>query len=90
MSVAIENKVQTAFRFPPSLISRIKRAAAKERISVNRFVETVLERATEPDWPSLPPDFEISQEISSMACCSGMPSKEDIESDARLSHILRV
>ena len=90
MSATVENKVQTAFRFPPSLISKIKRAAAKESVSVNRFVESVLERATGPDWPQLPPDFEISKEIRSMACCTGMPSKEEIESDPRLSHILKV
>ena len=88
MRVATEKRVQTAFRFRPSLIARIKREAGKVNLSVNSYVEKVLEKETELDWPVLPPDFKISDELKAIQCCIAMPSKEEIEADPRLKHIL--
>ena len=90
MRTATEKRVQTAFRFRPSLIARIKREAGKQNLSVNSYVEKVLERETELDWPVLPPDFDISDELKAMQCSIAMPSKEEIEADPRLAHILGV
>ena len=36
--------VQTAFRFSPDLVERLKRRARKEKTSVNAYVEKVLEK----------------------------------------------
>ena len=36
--------VQTAFRFTPDLVERLKRRARRERTSVNAYVEKVLEK----------------------------------------------
>ena len=36
--------VQTAFRFSPDLVERLKRRASKEKTSVNAYVERVLEK----------------------------------------------
>ena len=36
--------VQTAFRFTPDLVERLKKRARRERTSVNAYVEKVLEK----------------------------------------------
>lgn len=36
--------VQTAFRFTPDLVERLKRRARREKTSVNAYVEKVLEK----------------------------------------------
>lgn len=41
--------VQTAFRFSPELINRLKNRARRDHKSVNQFVEEVLEKALEDD-----------------------------------------
>ena len=85
-----EKRVQTAFRFRPDLIVRIKREAAMRKCSVNTYVEHILEKATEPDWPALPDIKDIDNYLDTTFCCSGMLSPEEIEADPRLSHILAV
>ena len=88
MRASTENRVQTAFRLPESLISRLKRKAAKEGISVNSFVERTLDKATELDWPAIPKGYILEDNLSETQCCLGMPSKEEIEADPRMAHIL--
>ena len=88
MRASTENRVQTAFRLPESLISRLKRKAAKEGISVNSFVERTLDKATELDWPAIAKGYILEDNLSETQCCLGMPSKEEIEADPRMAHIL--
>ncbi|MBR6053969.1 MAG: toxin-antitoxin system HicB family antitoxin [Bacteroidales bacterium] len=88
MRTSIEPRVQTAFRLPESLIWRVKREASKEGISVNRFVERAIAQATELDWPVIPEDYELEDNLSETQCCLGMPSREEIEADSRMAHIL--
>ena len=88
MKTSTENRVQTAFRLPESLTGRVKRQAAKEGISVNSFVERTLDKATELKWPVIPKDYKLKENLSETQCCLGMPSKEEIEADPRMAHIL--
>ena len=83
-------RVQTAFRLSPELLARIKREARKENISVNRFVERTLEKATELVFPKLPPDFKVDEELLRLAKAASipMPSEEEGKNDPRLAHIL--
>ena len=39
-------KIQTAFRFEPQLLERVKEAAKQEGVSVNEYVSNVLAEAT--------------------------------------------
>lgn len=52
-------KVQTAFRFSPGLVDRMKRAAKKQNKSLNAFVEDEMEKVVgrEVEFPKLPADF---------------------------------
>lgn len=48
-------------------------------------------RPEEPEWPVLPPDFKVSEEIKMMQCIPAdwkKPSKEELDNDPRLAHIL--
>lgn len=83
-------RVQTAFRLTPELLARVKREARKEGISVNRFVERTLEKATELVFPKLPPDFKVDEDLLRLAKAARipMPSEEEIKNDSRLAHIL--
>lgn len=76
-------------RLRPELMARAKRQAKAQHMSFNAFVEKTLERAVEPEWPVLPPDFKISEEILKMNGSVKMPSKETIEANPRLKHILK-
>ena len=85
-----EARIQTAFRLRPSLIARLKREAEKEHESLNSYVENVLERHVELEWPKIPADFKVSDEILSLACIKGWkePTQEELDADPRLAHIL--
>lgn len=75
-------------RLRPDLMARAKRQAKAEHVSFNAFVERTLEHAVEPEWPVLPPDYKISDEILRMNGSIRVPSKKQIESDPRLKHIM--
>ena len=75
-------------RLKPELMARAKRQAKVLHISFNAFVEKTLERAVEPEWPVLPPDFKVSDEILSFRIKDWKePTKEELEADPRLAHI---
>ncbi len=76
-------------RLRPELMARAKRQAKKEHLSFNAFVEKTLARAVEPEWPILPPDFKVSEEIRSLTCILGnwRPTQEELDADPRLAHI---
>ena len=87
---ASERKVQTAFRLRPSLITRLKAQAEREHISLNMFVEDALEKSVEIEWPKVPKDMKISEEILALQCTTKWvePTKEELEADPKLAHIL--
>lgn len=76
-------------RLRPELMARAKRQAKAQHISFNAFVEKTLERAVEPEWPVLPPDFKVSEEILSFATIPAgwHPSNEQLEADPRLAYL---
>lgn len=83
-----EARVQTAFRLRPSLIAKLKKKAEKEHESLNSYVESILERHVELEWPQIPADFKVSDLLLSMNSSIPMPSKEELEEDPRMAHIL--
>ncbi len=57
-------------------------------MSVNSFVEHVLDKATAIVFPKLPPDFVIPDELLQSAGCIPAPSEQELKDDPRLAHIL--
>ena len=82
-------KVLTTIRLTPELMERVKRHAKREHRSFNSFVETVLDKATEPVFPKIGPDFKISDEILSLRATSyKRPPQEVIDADPKLSYLV--
>jgi len=60
-------RVQTAFRFPVDLLARAKRRASEKHQSLNRYLESLIERDTRLEFPHIPKNFKISEEILSLS-----------------------
>ena len=90
--------VQTAFRFSPELVSRLKRRARLERKSVNAYVEEAVEKALDSGNDSytllaaklkevkVPQD--ISPEIQALSSFKVAFTDEELVADDRLAYIL--
>lgn len=82
-------RVQTIIRLKPEVMERVKYRAKSKNMSVNAFMEEVLEQFTmTPPIPKLPKDFKIDPLVESLTGCIPMPSQEVIDSDPRLAYIL--
>lgn len=82
--------IQTAFRIPEELLSRVKREAKRRGTSVNAYVLEVLDRETRVEWPKLPKDYKVSQEILDLQCVKEWkePTEEELREDPRMAAIL--
>lgn len=76
-------------RLKSELMARAKRQAKANHLSFNAFVEKALEQTVTPEWPVLPPDYKVSDEIRSFQCIGKdwRPSQEDLQSDIKLKRI---
>lgn len=81
-------RVQTAFRLPPDLIARVKYHARRENLSVNSYVERVLTKSVGLEFPSLPSEYEIPEELTISKGCLQEPTLEELKNNPRLAHIL--
>ena len=88
--MATTTRIQTAFRFTPELLARIRRAARRENLSVNQFVERTLDKATELVFPKLPQDFKVDDDILAFAgkIHLGPFTKEELDADPRLAYLV--
>ncbi len=81
-------RVQTIVRLRPDLLARVKRAAKRENRSVNSFIEQTLDKATGLEFPKLPPDFEVSDEILGLACLElPNPTQEELDNDPKYAYL---
>ena len=81
-------KVQTAFRFPPELLDRMKRTALKRKVSLNQLVEQTMDRETRLELPATPGDIVISEEIKQLHCLKlTRPTEEEFAADPRLEYL---
>lgn len=92
MNAVTERKstsIQTAFRIPEDLLARIKREAKRRGTSVNAYVVDILDKETEIEWPKLPKDFKVSQEILNLRCVNELrePTPEELEADPKLEYL---
>jgi len=82
-------RVSTLIRLKPGLMERARKRARQEKLSFNAYVEQLLEKDSQLEWPVLPPDFKVSDEIASLQIKGWEePSKEELEADPRLAQIL--
>ena len=82
-------RVSSLIRLQPRLMERAKRRAKQENLSFNAYIERLLEQDTRLEWPTLPADFKVSEEILGFQIDSWKePSKEELEADPKLAHIL--
>ena len=90
--------IQTAFRFSPELIGRLKRRARLEHKSVNAFVEEAVERALdsrEDPYSLLAARIKelkvpetVSPEVEALSSFKTDFTAEELATDDRLSYIL--
>lgn len=81
-------RIQTAFRFQPELLERMKRAAKKKKISLNQLVEQTMDRETRPEWPVSPDGIPISEEIKQLHCLKlTRPTEEEFAADPKLEYL---
>lgn len=83
------NRIQAAIRLSPELYERVKRNARREHRSFNSYVENVLDKATELEFPKIPDDFKISEEIKAFGKCHFVrPSQEELDADPKLAYLV--
>lgn len=84
-------RVQTAFRLPPDLIARVKYHARRENLSVNSYVERVLEKATALVFPTMPPELKPDDELLAFAGKIHLKpfTKEQLDADPRLAYLVK-
>lgn len=81
-------RVQTIVRLRPELLARVKRVARRENRSVNSFIEDALEKAAGLEFPKLPPDFKVSDEILGLACFKmPHPTQEELNKDPKFAYL---
>ena len=89
LETGMNTRVQTVIRLRPELMMRIKYRAKGQGLSVNAYVEKVLEEDALPKIPKISEDFEIDPVIASFGGMLREPTREEVESDPKLAHIWR-
>lgn len=84
-----EARVQTAFRLRASVLARSKREAERRGLSLNAYVDELLDRETRVEWPRLPKDYKVSQEILNLKCVDKLvePTPEEFAEDPKLEYL---
>lgn len=89
ITMSSEERIQTVLRLPKHVYYRVKLYAEREGRSFNSYVEKILARETDMDWPTIPKDFEIPEEILNLVPKSGNHrkfTKEELENDPKLAY----
>ena len=82
-------RISILIRLRPELMERVKRRARLEKRSFNSYVEHVLDKETEVEWPKIGPDFKVSEEILALRATSYQrPSQEEIDADPKLAYLM--
>lgn len=81
-------RIQTAFRFTPELLERMKRTAKKRKVSLNQLVEQTMDRETRIELPVLPKEIQVSDEIKQLHCLNlTRPTEEEFAADPKLEYL---
>lgn len=91
-TMSSEQRIQTVLRLPKHLYYRVKLYAEREGRSFNNYVETLLAKATDMDWPTIPKDFEIPEEIQNLRPKKSVikrPTQEQLDNDPKLAYLMK-
>ena len=81
-------RIQTILRLRPEVMARVKRNARKMNCSFNSYVERLLDRDMAVEFPRLPEDFKVSEEIRALHCLPlEQPSPEQLALDPKLAYL---
>ena len=80
-------RVQTAFRLREDLLERLKYKAKRQNMSLNAYVEQVLDEETRTKIPKLPKDFKIDPVLASFCGFMKAPTQEQLDSDPKLAYL---
>lgn len=84
---AKSKKVTTVIRVDPELLEKIKYSAKKEHLSVNSFVERVMEIATKPNIPHLPKNFILDTLDLIPKVRLRKVTQEELDADPKLAYL---
>ena len=83
------SRVSYLIRLKPGLMERARKRAKQEKLSFNAYMERLLEQDTYLEWPAIPSDFRVSQDILDLRIKGWTePSREELKADPRLASIL--
>lgn len=90
--------VQTAFRFTPELVNRMKQKARREHKSVNAYVERLIEKdlgSGEDKYEALYRELskiklpdKISEEVKALSKYKVVFTREEVENDPKLEYFV--
>ncbi|MBO4611278.1 MAG: Arc family DNA-binding protein [Bacteroidales bacterium] len=86
-----ERRIQTVLRLPESLYNRVKLYAERDGRSFNSYVEKILAINTDMDWPKIPKDFDVPEEILNLVPKKSVikrPSQEVLDNDPKLAYLM--
>ena len=81
-------RVQTAFRLDTVLLEQMRRQAKAMHKTLNSHVESILLQAVSPELPSVPVDYQVSEETLGLCGFIPQPSPEQLKNDPKLAYIL--
>ncbi|MCR4860237.1 MAG: toxin-antitoxin system HicB family antitoxin [Bacteroidales bacterium] len=84
-------RIQTAFRLEESLLKRLKRKAARQKKSLNSYVEALLlaDVRDDPEYPKVTLPLPHSPRVSRMLDILPEFTEEELREDEKLAYILR-
>lgn len=81
-------RIQTVLRLQPEVMARAKRKARKMKCSFNSYIEQLLDKDTLVEFPRIPEDFPISEEVCALHCLRlDEPSPEQLAQDPKLAYL---
>ncbi len=81
-------RTQTVIRFREDILNRARYKAKQQSMSLNAYLEHVVEEAVKPQIPKLPKEFKVSDFVKSLSGVITAPSQEELEADPKLAYIL--
>lgn len=89
ITAASEQRIQTAFRLKSSVLSGAKRRATIMGMSLNAYVEKLLENDSMPELPKISRK-ELFMDMHDYSCTDNWkePTVEELKADPRLAAIL--
>lgn len=80
-------RTQTVIRFREDVLNRARYKAKQNNMSLNAYLEHVVEDAVKPQIPKLPKDFKISPAVERFSGIMPAPTQEQLAADDRLAYL---